>query len=405
MKNKILKWIAVIALTATATAANPKITAMKVSDTISVGQIGMDDAIWDKVKGVNIALYPQTTVRMSDKKANALNAENKGKLLKVAAIYNNDAIAFKVKWADETQNIQSGIKSDDYPDGFALQIATKFDDPKKLPYIGMGSKDRPVLVYLQKAVKVYYEPNGNRDISLQINRSNTHAFDENLTGFDKKVSDAGFYDYQKVFLSEGFKSIAEIKDDNEKFSMEMEYNATGWTGLLAKPLQSEIIDLNLTGAFPVAFALWDGEKMDRGGLKNISAWTAVRLEGKKGGRKLIAALTAKPKGDAKAGKANVEAKCVSCHTLNAKEAATLYMAPDLSNVGGYSTIAYLAESIRDPSAVIVPGYNRNAHKNFVWYTMDENGTRVSTMPTMVIDTRDINNTVAYLSTLKAKVKK
>lgn len=79
------------------------------------------------------------------------------------------------------------------------------------------------------------------------------------------------------------------------------------------------------------------------------------------------------------------------------------MAPSLVNVGGYSTAAYLRESILKPSAVVVPGYNRNAHKNTPWYTI-EKGKRVSTMTDYsFLDKATVEDIVAYLKTLKAEV--
>ncbi|MBD3808033.1 MAG: c-type cytochrome, partial [Epsilonproteobacteria bacterium] len=108
-----------------------------------------------------------------------------------------------------------------------------------------------------------------------------------------------------------------------------------------------------------------------------------------------------------AGKASVEAMCVACHTLSdSKKAANAYMAPNLKGIGGYSTNAYLAESIKDPSAVVVPGYNRNAHKGSPWYNVDsKTGKRTSTMPPMMTDDKMINDAVAYLKTLKAGIEK
>ena len=404
MRNKMLKSAVAAALAMTTAIANPSIMAMKV-DNVKVEEIGADHKIWDKAKDVNITISPQTTIRFNDKKANVLNADNVGKMVKVSAIYDSSAIAFKVRWADGTQNIQNGMESDEYPDGFAIQLAVESNDTAKLPYIGMGSEERPVLVHLQKAVNSHYKPNGNSDVLLQVNRHQVNAFDENLTEFDQKVSKAGIYDYQKVFISEGFRSMTEIKEGSDKFSMEMEYEVAGWTGIMSRLLKDKNIDFSQAGAIPVAFAVWDGEKLGRGGLKHLSAWIAVKLEGRKGGEDLIKELTAKPIGDAKAGKANVEAMCASCHTLNGEKVATPFTAPDLTNIGGYSTAAYLAESIKDPNAVIVPGYNRTAHKNFAWYTVNERGERTSTMPSMMTDETMINDAVAYLKTLKAKIEK
>ncbi|MDD5405314.1 MAG: ethylbenzene dehydrogenase-related protein [Sulfurovaceae bacterium] len=384
------------------------INAQRVSN-INIANISPNDSIWRSAKTASVILYPQTTIKLNDAKANAANKDNKAKVAKVSAVYNNSAIAFKITWKDDTQSVQNGYKSDVYPDGFAMQVPVSFNDPKKLPYIGMGSEGRPVLVHLTKAVSLHYEPNGNGDIEHQINPHNTNAFGSDLKNYDDKVNKLGKQTYSRAFISEGFRSMTEIKDGSDTFGMKMVYDAKNktWTGVVAKKLRDGEADLSKYGAIPVSFAIWDGDKLNRGGVKRLSSWVAVKLQGKAGGDALVKELTSKPKGDAKAGQAQVEAMCASCHTLSAaKQATSAYMAPNLNNIGGYSTNAYLAESIKDPEAVVVPGYNRNAHKSLAWYNLDaKTGKRTTIMPPMMSDDKSINDAVAYLKTLKAEVEK
>jgi mono/diheme cytochrome c family protein len=406
--RRIAKSIVATAIVATALSAEGSIVAAKVGNDVKPAQLKATDKLWSKAKESEVVLYPQTTIKMNDKKANATNSDNKAKVAKIAALYNEKCIAFRITWADGTQSIQEGLTSDKYPDGFAVQIATKFDDPKKLPYIGMGSEGRPVLIHLNKAVTAHYEPNGNKDVAHQISRNNANAFGDELKKFDSDVASGANTKYMRSFISEGFRGMTEIKDDSSKFNMSMEYDtkAKGWSGTLGRPLSDANIDLSKAGAIPVAFAVWDGEKMGRDGLKLLSTWIAVDLDGKKGNDALIKELTSPPKGNVDSGKAQVEAMCASCHTLNKEKVAAMpYMAPSLSNIGGYSTAAYLAESIADPSAVVVPGYNRNAHANFAWYSVDDKGNRTSTMPPMMTEKAMIDDAVAYLMTLKAEVEK
>jgi complex iron-sulfur molybdoenzyme family reductase subunit gamma len=403
ISKTMMKLVVMTTFAVAAAMANPNITAVKVPDGTALEGINSTDKVWDQAKPAEIVLYPQTTIRLNDKKANERNADSKAKIAKVSALYNDNVVAFKISWADDTQSVQSGTMTDEYPDGFAVQFAMRFDDPKKLPYIGMGSDGRPVLIYLQKSVKAHYEPNGNREIGTQLNRHQVNAFGKELEVFDKNVSDIAVYDYQRVFISEGFRSLTELKERIDTFSMEMIYADAGWTGMMSRPLKDEGADFSDAGAIPVAFAVWDGAKLGRDGLKHLSSWVAVDFEGKTGNEDLVKELTAETTGNAEAGKANVEAMCAKCHTLNAEKVAAPYIAPDLSNIGGYSTAAYLDESIKDPSAVIVPGYNRNAHKNFAWYNVDDKGIRTSAMPPMMTDEAVINDAVAYLKTLKAEV--
>lgn len=380
-------------------AADAAVTAVKVDG--SIKRVSFASPVWEEAKFSDVTLYPQTTIKMNDKKANELNAANKAKVAKVAAIYNGSDIAFMIKWPDGSVNIQNGYKSDVYADGFAVQFATKFDDPNALPYIGMGSDDRPVMVHLQKAAKGIYEPNGNGDVYHQISRQQTEVFNEELAAFDAKVKQMGSNDYERSFVSEGFRSMTEIKDGTNRSYARLGRNGGKWVGTLSRPMKDSYVDLH-AGAIPVAFAVWDGAKMGRDGLKHLSSWISVKLEGVEGGDALIAALDNTPHGDAAAGKEAAAANgCNGCHQLEATDPANL-MAPGLSNIGGYATAGYLRESLANPSAVVVPGYNRNAHSNYMWY-MEENGKRMSTMTDYSwLDEATMNNIIAYLQTLKAE---
>ncbi len=398
--KKVLSTIIAAGLAATsAMAASAAITATKVDADLS--RVTFASALWEKAKFSDVELYPQTTIKMNDKNANALNAENKAKKAKVAALYNGTDIAFMVKWEDKTLDVQQGYKTDVYPDGFAIQFAEDYSHPEALPYIGMGSEGRPVVIHLQKAVREFYEPNGHGNVYYQMNRNQTELFGKELAAFDKKVKSIGSNDYERTFVSEGFRSMTEIKDGSNKSYARLGRSGDYWKGTLARPMKDGYVNLH-AGAIPVAFAVWDGEKMSRDGLKHLSSWVSVKLDGVAGGDELIAALDHAPVGDAAAGKeAAMMNGCNGCHQLESGDPANL-MAPGLANIGGYATKGYLRESLVNPSAVVVPGYNRNAHSNYMWY-MDENGKRTSTMTEYSwLDEATMNNIIAYLQSLKAE---
>ncbi len=265
----------------------------------------------------------------------------------------------------------------------------------------MGSDGRPVVIHLQKAVEKVYEPNGNGDVGMQQNILSKNAFGDATVEFAQKVGALAVKDYQRSFVSEGFRSMTEIKDGSEKFDADMKYGDKVWRGTLVRPLKDSY--LNLKGAFPVAFAAWDGAKLNRDGQKLLSGWIAVKLVDQNGGEKLVASLSAPVKGDATHGKELIEQNgCTGCHHISGLSPKS-YMAPGLDNVGGYSTAAYLRESLVDPSAVVVPGYNRNAHPSALWYNVVD-GKRQSTMPPYPLDEKSLDDMVAYLKTLKSEVK-
>ena len=392
--KKLLTSILSLGLAASAAlAANGAVTAVKVSD--------VSKADWSKAKFQTITLYPQTAIEFNDKTANEENANMKAKKAEVAALHDGKNIALMVKWADKTKDAQGMKCSDTYSDGFAVQFAAATKKPQPLPYIGMGSDGRPVVVHLQKATQKVYEPNGNKDVATQINRQQTGVFGKDLADFDAKVAALANTDYERVFVGEGFRSLTEIKDKSVKSDASMTFSSGAWTSTLVRPLKDEYV--NLSGTVPVSIAVWDGSSMGRNGLKNLSSWVAINLEGQKPNAALVAELTTDSKGDAAKGKeAAIANGCNGCHQLEAADAKS-FMAPSLKNVGGYSTAGYLRESLVKPSAVVVPGYNRNAHSNTPWYNI-ENGKRVSTMTDYsFLDKETIDNIVAYLKTLKAEV--
>jgi DNA-binding MarR family transcriptional regulator len=57
-------------------------------------------------------------------------------------------------------------------------------------------------------------------------------------------------------------------------------------------------------------------------------------------------------GDIKNGETIMMENCAACHQYKAVKNAPNYMAPELSNIGGYSNASYLLESIVDPSAAV-----------------------------------------------------
>ncbi len=399
--NKLISTAVASALLAGAAMAQDAIVAKKVGD---VTKVTPTSKVWDSVQGTEVDLYPQTTLRFNDAKANAANKNAKAKAATAKAIYDGKNIAFLLIWPDGTRTVQSGYRSDSYGDGFAVQLPENYSDPKKLPYIGMGSEGRPVVIHLQKAVQPIYEPNGNGDVGMQQNKLSKPIFTkkeiETYHAAQRKLAVA---DYQRAFVSEGFRSMTEIKDGSEKFGADMKYDRKKWRGTVVRPLKDAYLNLD-NGAFPVAFAVWDGAEMQRDGLKRLSQWVAVKLEGQKGGNALVDELTSAPKGDAANGKNLVmQNGCMGCHYIPGMSQPG-YMAPGLANIGGYSTKAYLRESMVDPNAVVVPGFNRNAHPNTPWYNVVD-GKRVSTMPPYPLDDKSLEDMVAYLKTLKAEVQK
>ena len=362
-----------------------------------LSKVSLSSPLWQKAKAERVEVYPQTTIEMNDEELIKANEANLAKVLQVKTLSDGKSIAFLLQWKDTTKSLQTSDSTTAYGDGFAVQFSTVND---KLPYIGMGSEGRAVIVHLQKATGAVYEPNNRGDVYHQVNSSNQNAFAKELASYKNEVAKQGNGDYQRSFISEGFRSMTQIRDNSEPAVMEMKYDKGVWSALLVRPLKSE--HLSLQGSFPVAFALWDGEKKNRDGSKLLSPWIGVTLDSN--AKEL--ALLDEIKGDVSNGEKLMMENCSACHQYKAVKNAPKYMAPNLSNIGGYSNASYLKESIMEPSAVVVAGYNVNAHKNFSWYTSDDKGVRTSMMPPFAhLDEKSVNDLVAFMKTLKVEVEK
>lgn len=369
-----------------------------------VRAVGTQSDIWSEAKAKTIELYPPAKITFTDKKANALNDERLAKRADVQAIHDGKYVTFRLQWSDATYNSVDAktFSNSEFADGFAMQFPTDYSDPTSLPYIGMGDHKRAVVVHLQKALSGVHEPDGHGDVKMQVNARNANMFEKEWAEFEKSVGAKADKKYQRTFIAKGFRSTTQIKDRSTDFHSNMRWIDGTWYATLTRPLSDEY--LNLANTFPVAFGVWDGEMLNRGGIKQIAGWTPVMLEGQDKDARLISEITGISNGDVEKGKAEYMMHCTACHNNGITNNAPYHMAPNLSNIGGYTSLAYIKESIIDTSAVIVPGYNKNQYPNSPWYMLDGEGNRVSTMPNYDwMSDEQIEDIAAYLQTLKREV--
>jgi complex iron-sulfur molybdoenzyme family reductase subunit gamma len=272
-----------------------------------------------------------------------------------------------------------------------------YSDAGKLPYIGMGNDDRPVVIHLQKYGVRIFDTADSSGRGYYKNDNNMNKFEKELADYMDAREAKIDKDYQKMFVSEGFRSMTEVKDAS--FEAGMTYYKKHWYGTLVRPMKDDYVNL-ANAVVPVALAVWDGSEAGRDGQKLLSTWVPVKLSDMKGSTALADAISAPAKGNAAKGKELAIANCAACHNFDYQSMAMPYMAPNLSTLGGQATPAYIKESMVDPSAVVVPGYNRNAHPNFAWYNVVD-GKRVSTMPDFTwLQPQELEDLVAYFATLK-----
>ena len=353
--------------------------------------ISQNDEMWKEAPASTVMLYGQKTIRSIDKKENEHMAHAKALKATAKALYNDKTFAVRISW-DDSEKTQGAQSPTAFADGIAMQFAVDYSNPAKLPYIGMGSEGRPVVIHLQKSGISHYEPNGNHDVKNQYGLDKMNKFDNDIKAYKAKAPQT---DYEKMFVAEGFRTLSEIKDGTATGSFSMNYANGQWTAVLIRPLKDKYVDLHAQ-SFPMAFAIWNGKRANRGSSKFLSSWVTVGQSQSE----FAATLAHVPTGNIAEGKQKAIENCAGCHNFDGQDNGMPFMAPDMSNLGGQASAAYIKESIIDPSSVIVPGYNRNAHPSHVWYNVVD-GKRVSTMPAFDWMTpADINDIVAYFKTLR-----
>ena len=389
--NKTVKLLTLTAMASVSLAAADFITAVKT-----------DKLDASKVKLENVMLYPQTTIGNNDKEATEKMKGLKALSAKAGAVFSDKEMLVVVKYKDATNSKQSLKSTKLFGDSVAVQFPSACMEADKLPYIGMGNEGRAVEVLLQKNVEAVYPTSDKADVTMQQVKQNLNMFGDELAKKQAAQKALASAKYNKVFVSEGFRSMTEVKDA-KGYEMSMSYKGGEWTAVFKKPLNGEYS--KACDVTPMAIAVWDGAKDGRNGNKWLSSWTPVLLKDSPKAKADIAKITEKSKGNAINGKKLAADNCAACHTMGDQKAPMANMAPDLSNIGGYSTAAYLKESMIAPNAVVVPGYNKNAHPATPWYSADDKGVRTSTMPPFdSLKPAEIDDIVAYLQTLKAGVK-
>ena len=383
--KKVIKVFLLVGLLLSGASAQNQINAMKVPGNVS--KIGPLSRAWLSAEYTDVILYPHTIIKKID--SNESDKNIKAKKVRVKALYDGENLSLLMEWEDDTINVQEDCCSKTHADGFALQFPVVYSDIAKLPYINMGNRDRAVIVHLREAQEQKKEVSF---LSLQ----------EYFETYQKPDKDSAKSDYGRVFTSNGYRLVHEIKDDNAPVMMDMIYKDGRWKATLSRALKTEYLDLR-SGTFPVSIVTWDGNLSNVERIEYMSSWIGVKLFGTNGGDELQESLKSQGEGDIDNGERLAMENCAACHNFADTVMAPENMAPNLSNVGGYSTAQYLKESLVNPSAIITPGYNPSEQSNFPWYNIDEAGNHISTMPSYDwMDEKSIEDLVTYFKTLKTK---
>lgn len=338
------------------------------------------DAIWGELPGLDLPLAPQRSIRLHDRKANEALAAALLRAATVRAATDGKDLAVLVEWADPTED-RAGDEPDRFGDAAALELPLRYGAGVRLPYVGMGDEELPVVLHFQRA-----------------GRAATLARDAVAKGF-------------------GSSTRADLGGTRTA----MRYDGGRWRALFVRPLATSAHAIE-GGLVPFAVAVWDGARSERGGNKALSAWKLLRLPGRPVDDAYAAELAwgrgPDEQGDLSRGRLLVSSMCAACHLVGERRIARPGIAPDLSAIGAIATPSYLRDSIVSPSEVIVPSPNPEQHQDrtkpqdangaypraeaFVWSRRDPSGRLVSKMPSYAsLPEADVKAMVAYLMTMGA----
>ncbi len=302
-------------------------------------------AEWRGIEAAQVRLYPQSSVKPG-------SAAQEPVKLDVRALYNGKELALSMEWADGGRSATHDIGR--FPDAVAVQWPIRYGAGVRLPYVGMGHKGHAVALWFWRA-------GGSAE----------------------------------MLAAEGFGSLTPQPSDG--VIARSVWDRGRWKVVFKRSLaapQGAYVRLEpaSAGLVPLAFAVWNGEAGQRDGDKFLSPWLLLNFQRGKVDAEYAKSLVWAPriKGDPEAGKALMTAKgCVACHSYpgNPIRAET---GPDLTWAGAIHRPEYLLESIREPSAVIVP------HPSF--HAVVE-GKQVSTMPKLDMPAEEVFHIVEHLRTL------
>lgn len=300
---------------------------------------------------LTVHLYPQTATEPRAEKSVERSAA-------VRAIHADTWIAFLVEWADPDRSDVKEGTTDTFADAAALQFPLKYGEAShRLPYVGMGEPGRPVNIWLWR--------NGGEPGPVSLKASGFGTLEPSAGG---SVRTAGKWENGRVRVLFA-RSFGASSPEEVKFA----------------PRQ--------IGLAPVAIAVWGGEKGERGGLKTLSGWRFVKFDGGKVNPAYVRSFGWNPRirGDAKTGeKLMMRHGCAGCHAYPGNPIPTK-IGPGLAGIGGIHRPGYLFESLKNPSAVIVP------HGNY--YSMKD-GQPVSLMAPFSGPERDAYHIVEFLRSLR-----
>jgi hypothetical protein len=350
--------------------------------------------VWSKAKPLQISIYPQISVlpRLYKRPIQSVI---------VRALYNDKELAFLLEWKDLTMD-EDVNRQESFRDATAIEFPLKYGEGVRIPFVGMGEKNHFVNVWHWKAS---WQADIDRGF-IDVKDAYPHMFSDKYPIEDKlflsgwaagsQLSEPNKITPVENLLAQGFGTLTFL--DKKNVQGRGVWSQGKWKVIFKRDFKvSSKNEVQLSkdiGLVPVAFAIWEGSIQQRGPLKSLSSWHFLLFEKAKPSLSYAKSLIWNPpiKGDPKKGKEWVEMLgCSSCHTLPGGDEPN-EIGTDLSFIGGIHRPDYLLESVKEPSASVVPHH--------IYYDNNQIGSKMPYYDPEILPEEGFYDIVEYLRTLK-----
>ncbi|MBI4197298.1 MAG: c-type cytochrome [Deltaproteobacteria bacterium] len=374
----LLTWF--LAVSCQSTKVDPEVQLLleklqKEGDLISAksfeGEIPNDpfDPAWQTATGFQIPLGSQVSV--------APRASSMKKMeITVRSLVSRKEVGFLISWDDPTRDtLESGVTR--FRDAVALGFPIDFGVGKPIPYIGMGSAGHPVNIWHWKSSweggslphpasrdegPIPPNPSASDGRSPILRRDPLEAgYPVNHRTGEEAGNPLSAYEHRSPvenLVSEGFGTLTSVS--SKQLNGKGIWKDGRWSVVLkrSRSVQETAVDLSLSkgGLIPITFAVWDGSGGERNGMKGLTRWRFLKLEGESVRKDYLQSFMIGPipGADPEHGKQlTAEMGCNLCHNFP-NQPAMNDVGPDLSHAGLIHRAEYLLESVKNPSAVVVP---------------------------------------------------
>jgi len=220
------------------------------------------------------------------------------KALTVRALYSAERLGLRLEWRDTERNAMEG-GAQAFRDAVAIEFP--YDPAKGIPFFGMGERERPVVIYQWKADWAADAPPDVDEkypqmavdwypFSARAANEIAEAADYGKDGADKAFVPsrwvgnplmdpalAGKHAAEKL-VAHGFGTLEPVAADAQDAEAKALWKDGVWKTVISIPRAQDAFSFDRGKTFPVAFAAWNGEKMERGGEKSVSTWYFLSLE-------------------------------------------------------------------------------------------------------------------------------